>query len=133
MKRSAALAALAREHHEALVMARRLQRGTADDTALREAFLRAWHELLVPHFAIEERRLLPALEAAGEAGLAARTLAEHARLRVLMADIDAGKPDAMASFGALLNAHIRFEERELFVRAEAIFDEASLARLMQER
>ncbi|MCC6707131.1 MAG: hemerythrin domain-containing protein [Gammaproteobacteria bacterium] len=130
MKRSEALAPLAREHHTALVLARRAQRDSVDDASLREDLRSAWQQLLAPHFALEEQRLLPALRAAGESALVERTLAEHAGLQALMAAIDAGERAAIVSFGAQLMAHIRFEDRELFVRAEALYDEADLARLM---
>jgi hypothetical protein len=131
MKRSEALAALAREHHSALVLARRMQRGSRDDESLMTAAALAWQALLLPHFACEESLLLPAMRAAGEQDQVARTLAEHAELHALMARIEAGDSAAVASFGALLAAHIRFEDRELFVRAEALYDEATLLRLMR--
>ncbi len=67
-----------------------------------------------PHFAIEEALLLPALEAAGEPELAARTRREHAALRSLIADVTQPLEERMAQFGTLLRDHVRFEERELF-------------------
>lgn len=82
---------------------------------------RSFAEVLVPHFAIEESLLLPALAALGktEAELAQRTLADHQFLaeRVRLA---VEHPDAstLMAFSERLVAHIRMEERELFPLCE---------------
>ena len=62
MKRSSPLVGLSREHHEALVLARRAAGTPAtSETApgQREHLLRRWDEQFAPHFAIEETVLLP--------------------------------------------------------------------------
>jgi hemerythrin-like domain-containing protein len=76
---------------------------------------------LEPHFQAEEDSLLPQLAQAGETALVARTLDEHAQLRALAAAIAGGDAAALAPFGSLLRAHVRFEERELFATAERLF------------
>lgn len=54
MKRAPELAPLSREHHEALVLARRAcEPGRADPALLREQVLRRWGEQFEPHFAAE--------------------------------------------------------------------------------
>jgi hypothetical protein len=116
MKRDPRLHSLSTDHHHALVLARRCARGELDAAAARAAYERE----LAPHFAIEERLLLPALEAAGERAAADRTRAEHATLR---AHLDAGR---LADFASLLEAHVRFEERELFELAQARLGEDAL-------
>ncbi|MBK6657652.1 MAG: hemerythrin domain-containing protein [Proteobacteria bacterium] len=131
MKRSEALTPLAREHHGALVLARRLQRASPDDAGLLADLRVAWSTLLEPHFRCEEQGLLPALRAAGELQLVERTLAEHQQLRSLMEDIEAGDRAAQRRFGELLHEHVRFEDRQLFERAEALYAEHELARLVQ--
>ncbi|MEZ0237773.1 MAG: hypothetical protein ACAH06_06900 [Methylophilaceae bacterium] len=46
---------------------------------------------------------------------------DHAALREMITTINTEKPPAeLAAFGALLIAHVRFEERELFNVAEKI-------------
>jgi hypothetical protein len=69
---------------------------------------------------------LPALRAAGETGLVERTLREHRRLRALIAD---DGPEGLAPFADLLAAHIRFEEQELFERAQGVLAPDVLAAL----
>jgi hemerythrin-like domain-containing protein len=59
----------------------------------------------------------------------ARTLSEHAALRGLIADNQTG---SLAQFADLPTAHIRFEEKELFQRAQQLLDLGQLAELMPE-
>ncbi|KAB2927380.1 MAG: hemerythrin domain-containing protein [Dechloromonas sp.] len=130
MKRSPALRQLSREHHTALSLALRIAK--ANDTVAREALLasvpRLFNDELEPHFQEEERSLLPQLATAGEMALVARTLAEHAQMRALAAAIAIGNASALAPFGELLQAHVRFEERELFAVAERrLFADAAAA------
>jgi hemerythrin-like domain-containing protein len=129
MKRSPELTDLSRDHHAALVIARRAERAAeGDDAALREAWLglrAAFAAELEPHFAVEERTLLPALAAAGEEARVARTLADHTRLRALAAG-DATR-DALRELGALLHRHVRYEEKDLFPCAERVLSTAALA------
>lgn len=131
MKRHPALLQLSREHHPALVLAKRAQ-SLADDNLEAAADFAAeiravFAAELEPHFCIEEERLLPLLKNAGQAQLVERTLAEHANLRALAVQIDAGDPASLRRFGALLAAHVRFEERELFPAAEATLEPEALA------
>jgi hypothetical protein len=120
MKRSPALLQLSREHHTALSLALRIAKAT--DPAAQQTLLVTVPALfrgeLEPHFQEEEHNLLPQLAATGETTLVARTLDEHAQMRALAAAIAAGEATALAPFGRLLQAHVRFEERELFAVAE---------------
>lgn len=130
MKRHPQLLPLSDEHHNALVLARRMRRaGAAGDGA---PLAEAWREArarfaseLEPHFQVEESALFPPLAAAGEQAPVAQALADHARLRELIAR--AAAPEIAAEFGETLHRHVRFEERELFPRAEAVLDETTLA------
>lgn len=116
MKRHPKLRALSREHHAALVLARRASRG--GDAALWASVRRAYEAELEPHFRDEELRILPALERAGEHALVARTLADHRRLRELATG--PATTENARELGALLTAHVRFEERTLFPAFEQL-------------
>jgi hypothetical protein len=133
MKRSSALSALSREHHTALVWAKRAQAAsdTQDLGALMAKLVTIFEAELEPHFRIEETRLLAALAQCGENGLVERTLAEHRALRAAIDRIRAGDSGAVAPFGAALAAHVRFEERELFPAAEARLSADALAAIAQ--
>ncbi len=128
MKRSPALIALSREHHTALVLAKRAQRGTpADPQALMTQLVAVFDRDMEPHFLTEENDLLPALRDCGQHERVDRTLAEHRSLRNEVDRLRAGDTEAIAAFGKLLEAHVRFEERELFAVAEKLLFSADQA------
>lgn len=122
MKRSPALLKLSREHHTALSLALRIERAT--NAAAQDVLLATLPALfrgeLEPHFQEEEKALLPQLAQAGETARVARTLEEHRQIRDLVGRMTEGDRTSLKAFGALLKAHVRFEERELFVVAQRL-------------
>jgi hypothetical protein len=134
MRRSAALAALSRDHHHALEAALRLRRAGDVDAAVDhlQAF---WEPRGRRHFEIEERLLLPALpEADADWGAAAaRVREEHARIRAGVEALATGGGESALeaghALGQLLRDHVRFEERHLFGLLEARLPEPELTRL----
>ncbi|OIQ92265.1 hypothetical protein GALL_257810 [mine drainage metagenome] len=131
MKRSACLAQLSREHHAALVLAKRAQRIGADSSETTRAFMAhavaSFERELEPHFRVEEGALLPSLADAGELDPVERTLAEHAELRRLAMRLREHDAASLRRFGDALEAHVRFEERELFALAESTLTPEALA------
>lgn len=81
---------------------------------------------LEPHFRIEEELLLPELMRGPQVALAERTLAEHRKLRAMVTDVEAGAFSALCALADLLEAHVRFEERELFPVCEVLASDAAL-------
>ncbi len=131
MKRHPALRDLSSDHHIGLVLARKARQAADGNPRDR---LHAWTTLvarfraeLEPHFQLEEEGLLPAMRRAGETLLVERTLTEHAALRDLVAD---ARSENLAGFAELLVAHIRFEEKALFERAQQLLDLGQLAELV---
>lgn len=119
MKRNPALAPLSREHHASLVLARRIGNTTRTGNqtalaALRAELIALGERELKPHFMLEENALLPQIAAAGGEEFARRTRREHAALLAALDALDPDDPAGFAHFGTLLDAHVRFEERELF-------------------
>jgi hypothetical protein len=132
MKRSAALASLSRDHHQALVVAQQLRRAT-DATAAeaREAFLDYWTGHGRLHFRLEEELLFPAY--AGHADpfdpAVLRALGEHAMIRhraQALATAPSLGPGALVQLGTELAAHIRLEEREVFPLIERVMPKREL-------
>lgn len=130
MKRDPNLQDLSRDHHHALVLARRAERAAetgADEevASMWESIAHAFDSDLGPHFEVEEHHLLPPLEAAGEDELVGRIRSDHQQLRALCAQTgdDRGR---LRRFGELLREHVRFEESELFPRAEKVLDPSEL-------
>jgi len=122
VKRNPALIPLSREHHHALAAARRLRRAADADVLVEaNAFLRFFSEESVRHFREEEERLFPLVADSDEARpLVVRALLEHQQLHALAARLASGEPAAAGDLGELLEAHVRFEERELFPLIERL-------------
>jgi len=131
MKRHPALRQLSSDHHTGLVLARKASqaaKGTVHDQ--RDAWttlVARFRTELEPHFRVEEAGLLVALSRAGETALIERTLTEHEDMRGLIAQ---DRPENLARFAELLTAHIRFEERELFARAQELLQPEQLSELV---
>jgi hemerythrin-like domain-containing protein len=123
MQRHPSLRPLSSDHHAGLVLARKARQaatGRIDDQQ------DAWTTLvarfraeLEPHFQLEEDELLPAMWRKGETSLVERTLIEHEDMRALIAE---NRTENLTRFAELLTAHIRFEEHELFERAQERLD-----------
>jgi hypothetical protein len=127
MQRHPALIPLSHDHHHALSMGRRLGAAAGDPEAAR-AFATFFADDTTRHFREEEELVFPLLPP--EHPLVQRAVGEHARLRALVAqlrrDLDAPSGELMTRIATELEAHVRFEERELF---EAVQAEAGAAEL----
>lgn len=146
MKRHPSLVPLSKHHHHALVQAldiRRAAEKPAEEraTAFRSVaqnFLTFWEKAGRTHFREEEEFLLPAyarhkrLDADTEV---MRMLADHAAIRAAVADlaeaVRANGPldEELVELGAMLQAHVRLEEDNIFPRLEAVLGEAELKAL----
>ena len=127
MKRDPSLVPLSHDHHHALVAARRL-RAAADDpdaAAEVEAFSRFFAAESVRHFREEEERVFPLVAEAKEAGpLIVRALLEHQQLHSLAGRVRDTDPALMRELADRLEAHVRFEERELFPLLERLLGDS---------
>ena len=136
MKRSEALQALSRDHHQALAVALRLRRADADGAPeAQRGFLDFWREHGSAHFAAEEEVLLPTFADHGdpEHPSVAEVLRQHADIRI--AALALRRRDASAAelneLGGLLDDHVRLEERTLFPLIEDALDDEQLSRLAE--
>jgi hemerythrin-like domain-containing protein len=130
MKRHPALVPLSRDHHHALVIARRLRHATIQTAAeTARAFLAHWDAEQKQHFRLEEELLLPAYAAHGAPNHPAvlRMLLDHMLIR-RDADQLANAPplELLHDLGARLAAHVELEERELFPLIEQTIPEPEL-------
>ena len=133
MKRDPALISLSRDHHRALSVAQRLRRATAETQAAAcEDALSYWTTAGRTHFRLEEEVLLPAYAAYGDPHhpLVARALCDHVALRRRMDELARDPSQQLAvlhELGAMLDDHVRLEERELFVLIEQTLPADQLA------
>jgi mannose-6-phosphate isomerase-like protein (cupin superfamily) len=142
VRRHPALAPLSRDHHRALVEARAARLAAGGDSRARLEAGRRFADFFaahaVPHFRSEEEDLFP-LVAPGDGGEPpeplVRALLDHVRLHALAREIRAGVGrgdvggDALGEVGALLDDHVRLEERVLFPLIEERAGEEGLAAL----
>lgn len=146
MKRHSSLIPLSREHHDALLLATRLQQG-------RTALLRLWsHDLrwqaeyvtrffddhLARHFDLEERWLFPPASqyVTTEPDLLNGLREEHDEMRQMVAglrdfrELEEKKLECtLAQFGQILEHHIRAEERKFFPLCEQYIPSATLSEI----
>ena len=125
MKRHAALQALSREHHTALVLALACTRAASSGSdgiilAASERVVRQFDTDLEPHFRQEEKALIPLLRDAGQDELVRRTLNDHTRLRAMVKSLRDRDTACLGEFAKALSGHVRFEEQELFPAAEQV-------------
>jgi hemerythrin-like domain-containing protein len=132
MKRHPDLQSLSRDHHQALVLARRLKHLKDDDAiASRAAFLEFWGRHGQLHFRVEEEVLLPGFAWTGgaEDPAVARVLHEHAEIRLRALQLQGGTASVQVqrALGELLADHVRLEERKLFPAIEATLSPEQLS------
>jgi hypothetical protein len=133
MKRHPALLPLSRDHHHALVIARRLRQATTQTAAeTTAAFLTHWHSEEKRHFRVEEELLLPAYTAHGDPGHPAvhRMLDDHTVIRDDAERLtEAPSLELLHDLGSRLSAHVELEEHEVFPLVEVTIPEPDLTEL----
>jgi mannose-6-phosphate isomerase-like protein (cupin superfamily) len=122
VKRHPALVPLSHDHHHALVHARRLQE---EGMPAAHEFLRFFAGETTRHFREEEELVFPLLYADEPESLRV-VLLQHQQLRALVRRLRDGE-DVAGQVGALLEAHIRLEERDLFELIQRVVPEEQLA------
>jgi quercetin dioxygenase-like cupin family protein len=125
VKRHPALVPLSHDHDHALVQARRIVRAadTAETASVAAELSRFFHHVTVRHIREEEEALFPLVADSDDARpLIVQALLEHQRLHALVARLEGAPEDGAIAreLGHLLQAHIGFEERELFPLIERL-------------
>ncbi len=135
MPRHTTLIPLSHDHHEALLIALRLKKGgptSQHDHLWSTELPKQLHSLqlffereLLPHFKLEEEILFPVAATIEEIQPLIKTLLDqHQQMRYLINNLfqitgdDDRLKKELASFGLILESHIRSEERELFPKLE---------------
>ncbi|HSU29119.1 MAG TPA: hemerythrin domain-containing protein [Chitinophagaceae bacterium] len=132
IKRSPQLTALSKEHHDGLLFVRRLRQGLINAISpdrLLSYTLWYWQHHIKPHFFQEEKILLPYMP---DHPLGQQLKDEHEYIRELILSLDkeADNQD-FTSLCDLIERHIRFEERQVFVYLEAKLSTEELNKVQQ--
>jgi hypothetical protein len=133
MKRDPALHPLSHDHHQALLAAQRLKLAV-NVTQATDAFLSFWKVHGHAHFRLEEEVLLPGWvrhDANADHAMLVRVLTEHLMIRGEARRLGREQPsiEQLHDLGALLESHVRFEERTLFPRIEERLSLAAIGEL----
>jgi hemerythrin-like domain-containing protein len=138
--RHPALVPLARDHHDGLLLAIRLQQGAAaltklwsHDRTVQAQYVREFHrQHLLPHFAAEEEDLFPLIDvhAPGLRPMRDRLVADHRFFERTAEELALADPTSLervlTEYGRRLEEHIRREDRELFPAIERQFPPEAL-------
>lgn len=130
MKRLDYLRGLSSEHHQALRLCRDVLRGLnsgAKGSELVRLVKGVYRQELLPHFCFEEVVLCPEMERLGERMLADQMKEEHVALRSMLEELE--RPGMLREFAELLKSHVNFEERVVFQRCQATFDDLAVLNL----
>jgi len=125
MKRHTALEPFSRDHNVGLILARELSRA---DVGVGQKLVDIWRDEMRDHFEQEEDLLVPLATEAH----AKRLVSEHRQFATFVEEVTKGNegPELLRAAGALLDSHIRWEEREFFVEIEKSSTDAQLAELI---
>lgn len=123
MKRLKEFQQLSMEHHQGLVFARKVKRAAAsgDEERIRDMWVKvvtSYETELEPHFQIEEKYIASVMEEHGESKLVKQFNEEHQAIRQIFIPESGRDAADLNVFAALLEQHIRFEERDFFESAQ---------------
>jgi len=143
MKRHPGLIDFSKDHHQGLITAQVLKQAVRDYAGMpttaegkRLYFLDFYKNHLHQHFLLEEEILIPAVRGHDEAldQLCNQVIREHRQLEAFRNRLEKGVDnlgEALNETGLLLEAHIRFEERQLFEMIQAKCPEETLQQIRQ--
>ncbi|MFI5238092.1 MAG: hemerythrin domain-containing protein [Ignavibacteriales bacterium] len=137
MKRHPALYTLSHDHHQGLILAQQLKKGTPQYKGMPDTLegkkkyaLSFYQSDLIKHFKDEEEILFPFVKNKNENidEMILEIISEHRKMETLINKL--GKSNQLENvldeLGWLLEKHIRKEERELFVEIEKVLSEDEL-------
>jgi iron-sulfur cluster repair protein YtfE (RIC family) len=131
LKRAPELQSLSHDHHHGLQLCWKIRTGFSkqiEPDRIKKYSDWFFKTYLKPHFELEEKHVFPILET--ENDLVKRAITEHRRLKRLFKQTT----DIEKSLGLIeeeLEAHIRFEERILFVEIQKIATQDQLAKIKE--
>jgi len=134
MKRLTELKQISMEHHQNLVLSRKVKKAAAsgDDNTIRDMWIRvetAYETELEPHFRIEEQYIASILDMHDESKLVQQFHEEHAAIRRIFMPGSGRTAADLNHFAVLLEQHIRFEEREFLEAAQRYMNQDELQTL----
>ncbi|QBO58693.1 hemerythrin domain-containing protein [Chryseobacterium salivictor] len=131
MKRHEALVQLSRDHHFGLLLCWKLKEGLKKEVAVdrMSKYIDLFYlQNLKPHFAEEEETIFKVL--GEEHPLIKEAISQHRIMRKMIED-GLKNPEQIENFRALLELHIRTEERQIFPEIEKQATEEQLQAILK--
>jgi hemerythrin-like domain-containing protein len=135
MKRDKSLQPLSWQHHDTLMACLMIEKGVkknADLKVLQDFTRHIWEKDINKHFILEENYLVPQLRQKKFPEYLIRSLLnDHDLIRNFSVRLLNGGASysLFTAFASLLEQHVRFEERVVFERAQAMIPEGELEKL----
>jgi hemerythrin-like domain-containing protein len=130
MKRNINIVPLSKDHHNSLLFSWKIRQGISKHIAIeriRKYVQYFWEDHLQKHFEEEETILFNKIQHE----LCEKAYADHAAIRSLIEEINKGNApvEKYTLLADILEQHIRFEERTLFIFLEKTLDPAQLSEI----
>lgn len=132
IKRNEHIVILSREHHMGLLFCWKIRQGLkkqADTNRIEKYVAYFWDSHLRQHFREEEDHLFEKVND----DFCWKAMQQHREIRALIHQVTGSVPvpstDMLNQLADCVDAHIRFEERELFPHLEKVLDEQELIRI----
>ena len=127
LKRSKHIVILSREHHTGLLFCWKIRQGlkkNIDTSRIQKFVSYFWDSNLASHFREEEELLFNKVDD----DFCRKALQQHQEIIALINQVKANAPtpELLTQLADTVDAHIRFEERELFPHLEKVLDEQEL-------
>lgn len=138
--RHIALHPLSKQHHQGLLVSLLLEKGLKKRVPvkeLRDFIIQFWEQELAAHFDMEESIFAPySILYPILTNQFAQMKLDHQEIRFLIQKINnesrVDQSDSINTFAALLEKHIRFEERELFNALQETLSDIELVDVLQQ-
>ena len=132
IQRSPHIVLLSREHHTGLLCCWKIRQGLkkqADTTRIQKYLTYFWDSHLQQHFGEEEEHLFDTVND----DFCRKALQQHQQISALINQVQHSPqppaPELLYLLADQLEAHIRYEERELFPHLEQVLEEPELKRI----
>jgi len=138
IKRHKALHILSHDHHHGLILAQLIKKDSPqyknlpDTTEGKKDYsIKFYNDDLIKHFEDEEKILFPFVNGKDDEidNLIEEIITEHRKIEQLINRIESDEDveNTLDELGSLLESHIRKEERNIFMKIQAILTEEELA------
>ena len=137
IKRDKALHILSHDHHHGLILAQLIKKGSPQYKNLpnttegkKDYSIKFYYDELIKHFEDEENILFPVVSGKDDEidNLIEKIITEHKKIKQLINRLESDEDveNTLDELGSILESHIRKEERDLFMKIQAILTKEKL-------